>query len=76
VRASEVPESIAMDKSRANMAAIDEINNAMATPILVRQVAYFNNIVEQGHPAIKDVTDPCWASSRLEPHAMCRQASS
>jgi putative transposase len=52
IRESGTPEKIGMDKSGANKAAIDEINNDMAVPITVRQVAYLNNIVEQDHRAI------------------------
>src|ERR1700712_4425533 len=47
-----------MDKSGANKAAIDAINAGRALPILVRQVKYLNNIVEQDHRAIKRVTRP------------------
>ena len=53
-----VPEKIAMDKSGANRAAIDEINGNLAVPITVRQVKYLNNIVEQDHRAVKRVTRP------------------
>lgn len=58
MRENRAPEKIAMDKSGANKAAIDEINGAMAVPITVRQVKYLNNIVEQDHRAIKRVTRP------------------
>ena len=47
-----------MDKSGANKAAIDSISDGRAVPILVRQVKYLNNIVEQDHRAIKRVTRP------------------
>jgi len=47
-----------MDKSGANKAAIDEINGSKAAPIVVRQVKYLNNIVEQDQRAIKRVTRP------------------
>ena len=47
-----------MDKSGANKAAIDEINARGEMPIIVRQVKYLNNIVEQDHRAIKRVTKP------------------
>ncbi|MFD2272646.1 DDE-type integrase/transposase/recombinase [Undibacterium arcticum] len=47
---------IAMDKSGANKAAIDEINAGREIPMVVRQVKYLNNIVEQDHRAIKHVT--------------------
>src|SRR5471030_273846 len=52
------PEKVAMDKSGANKAAIDAINAGRDVPILVRQVKYLNNIVEQDHRAIKRVTRP------------------
>jgi transposase-like protein len=52
------PGKIAMDKSGANKAAIDAINAGRDGPIVVRQVKYLNNIVEQDHRAIKRVTRP------------------
>ena len=56
--ANDIPEKITMDKSGANKAAIDEINVDMNAPMLIRQVKYLNNIVEQDHRAIKRVTKP------------------
>ena len=53
-----VPEKVTMDKSGANNAAMDEINARGDAPIIVRQVKYLNNIVEQDHRAIKRVTRP------------------
>ena len=58
MKASGIPEKVTMDKSGANKAAMDEINGRGETPILVRQVKYLNNIVEQDHRAIKRVTRP------------------
>ena len=58
MKASGVPEKVTMDKSGANKAAMDEINGRGETPIIVRQVKYLNNIVEQDHRAIKQVTKP------------------
>ena len=52
------PNKVAMDKSGANKAAMDAINAGRDVPILVRQVKYLNNIVEQDHHAIKRVTTP------------------
>ncbi|PLY42132.1 IS6 family transposase [Janthinobacterium sp. ROICE36] len=52
------PDKVVMDKSGANKAAIDAINAGRDKPILVRQVKYLNNIVEQDHRAIKRVTRP------------------
>jgi transposase-like protein len=42
-----------MDKSGANLTALQAINDERETPIRVRQVKYLNNIVEQDHRAIK-----------------------
>ena len=53
-----VPEKVAMDKSGANKAAMDEINTSREMPILVRQVKYLNNLVEQDHRFVKRVTRP------------------
>ena len=53
-----VPEKVTMDKSGANKAAIDEIKVSRGIPIIVRQVKYLNNIVEQDHRAVKRVTKP------------------
>ena len=39
-----LPEKIAMDKSGANKAAIDDINDGLENKIVVRQVKYLNNI--------------------------------
>jgi len=47
-----------MDKSGANKAAIDGINDDRELPIEVRQIKYLNNTVEQDHRAIKRVTKP------------------
>ncbi len=52
------PNKVAMDKSGANKAAIDAVNAGRNVPVLVRQVKYLNNIVEQDHRAIKRVTRP------------------
>jgi len=58
MKASGIPEKVTMDKSGANKAAIDEINARGEMPIIVRQLKYLNNIVEQDHRAIKRVTKP------------------
>ena len=56
--ANNYPDKVAMDKSDANKAAIDGINAGRDVPIVVRQIKYRNNIVEQDHRAIKRVTRP------------------
>jgi putative transposase len=52
------PDTVTMDKSGANLAALQAINAERETPIRVRQVKYLNNIVEQDHRAIKRRTRP------------------
>lgn len=52
------PEKITMDKSGANKAAMDRINQKRDAPIEVRQVKYLNNIIDQDHRFIKRVTKP------------------
>ena len=47
------PETVTMDKSGANLAALQAINVERKPPIKVRQVQYLNNIVDQDHRAIK-----------------------
>ena len=58
MKASGVPEKVTMDKSGANKAAMDDINGNREMPIIVRQVKYLNNIIEQDHRAIKRVIRP------------------
>ena len=58
MQANGVPEKVTMDKSRANKAAVDEINAGRDMPMLVRQVKYLNNIVEQDHRVVKRMTKP------------------
>src|SRR5450830_1812302 len=50
---SDIPEKIAMDKSGANKSAIDQIIEDKRLRIIVRQVKYLNNMVEQDHRGIK-----------------------
>ena len=51
-------DTVTMDKSGANKAALDELDAQRAIPIRVRQVKYLNNIVEQDNRAAKRVTRP------------------
>jgi transposase-like protein len=51
-----VPETITIDGSKTNTAAIRTYNEAYGTAITIRQVKYVNNVVEQDHRAIKRVT--------------------
>jgi putative transposase len=52
------PEKVTMDKGGASKAAIDQVTENKAISILVRQVKYLNNVVEQDHRAIKRVIRP------------------
>lgn len=52
------PETITVDKSGANLAALEALNAERSTPIKVRQNKYLNNIVEQDHRAVKRVIKP------------------
>ncbi|OXC77493.1 Mobile element protein [Caballeronia sordidicola] len=52
------PETITVDKSGANLAALQVINAERETPIKIRQVKYLNNVVEQDHRAVKRIIKP------------------
>jgi putative transposase len=58
IRRHGVPEKITIDGSAANEAAIKSDNQEHGTHIIIRQVKYLNNIVEQDHRAVKRVTRP------------------
>ena len=53
-----LPETITIDGSEANAAAIKNYNQEYGTAIAIRQVKYLNNIVEQDHRGVKRVTRP------------------
>ena len=58
IRRHGVPEKITIDGSEANAAAIRRYNREHGTAIIIRQVKYLNNIVEQDHRGVKRVTRP------------------
>ena len=58
IRRNGVPETMTIDGSDANEAAIKRYNEENGTTIRIRQVQYLNNIVEQDHRAVKRVTRP------------------
>ena len=58
MKANGLPEKVTMDKSGASKAAMNEINARGEARVIVRQVKYLNNIVEQDHRSIKRVTAP------------------
>ncbi|KLU23956.1 integrase [Caballeronia mineralivorans PML1(12)] len=58
IRQNGVPETVTIDKSGANLAALHAVNAERDTPIKIRQVKYLNYVVEQDHRAIKRITRP------------------
>jgi transposase-like protein len=58
IRRNGLPETIIIDGSDTNEAAIKSYNEEHGTTISIRQVKYLNNIVEQDHRAVKRVTRP------------------
>jgi putative transposase len=52
------PETVTIDKSGSNLAALNAVNAERQMSIKVRQIKYLNNIVEQDHRAIKRRTRP------------------
>jgi putative transposase len=58
IRRHGVPETITIDGSEANGAAIKRYNEEHGTTIIIRQVKYLNNIVEQDHRAVKRIARP------------------
>jgi transposase-like protein len=58
IRRNGVPETITIDASDANEAAMKSYNQEYGAAIAIRRVKYLNNIVEQEHRAVKRVTRP------------------
>jgi putative transposase len=58
IRRHGVPETITIDGSAANEAAIKRYNVEHGTTIEIRKIKYLNNIIEQDHRAVKRVTRP------------------
>jgi putative transposase len=58
IRQPSVPEKSTIDGSEANAAAIRSYNAEHGTAIIIRQVKYLNNLVEQDHRSVKRVTRP------------------
>jgi putative transposase len=58
IRRHGVPETMTIDGSDANASAIRSYNTEHGTAIVIRQVKYLNNLVEQDHRAVKRVTRP------------------
>jgi putative transposase len=62
LRRNGVPETITIDGSEANAAAIKSYNQDHAASIVIRQVKYLNNVVEQDHRA-GSACKRAWAGS-------------
>ncbi len=58
IRRNGLPETITIDGSDANAAAIKRDDEEHGTTIKIRQIKYLNNIVEQDHRAVKRITRP------------------
>lgn len=60
IEAHGLPEKVNIDKSGANLAALEAINAEIdpTNQIVIRQAKYLNNLVEQDHRAIKRITRP------------------
>ena len=58
IRRHGVPETITIDGSAANEAAIKSYNAEHGTAITIRKRKYLNHVVEQDHRAVKRVTRP------------------
>src|SRR5262245_23799889 len=58
IRRNGLPESITIDGSDGNEAAIKRYNEEYGTTIRIRQVKYLNNVVEQDHRGVKRITRP------------------
>jgi putative transposase len=52
------PETVTIDKSSSNLAALHAANAEREAPIRIRQIRYLNNVVEQDRQAIKRITQP------------------
>jgi transposase-like protein len=67
IRRHGTPETITIDGSEAQAAAIRGYNATHATAIVIRQVKDLYNIVEQDHRAVKRMTRPVLGSNHLTP---------
>ena len=52
------PQKATIDKSGANAAALEALQEETGQEIEIRQIKYLNNLVEQDHRAIKRITRP------------------
>lgn len=74
IAAHGTPDRIVIDKSGANLAALQAVNVSLkftdnGRVIEVRQVKYLNNILEQDHRFIKRITNPMMGFRAFRPAA-------
>jgi len=60
-----LPEKVTIDKSGANTAALEALQEETGQEIEIRQIKYLNNVVEQDHRAVKRIVRPT-AHARLQ----------
>lgn len=53
-----LPDKVTIDKSGANTAALDALQEETGAAIEIRQIKYLNNLVEQDHRAVKRIIRP------------------
>jgi len=58
VRQQGLPDQVTIDKSGANTAALEALQEEASHKIEIRQSKYLNNLVEQDHRAIKRIVRP------------------
>jgi putative transposase len=66
IRRHGIPEMITIDGRAANAAAIRSDNEAHGSTIIIRQVNYLNNMLEQDHRGVKRITGPMRGFKSLE----------
>jgi putative transposase len=66
IRRHGVPETIMIDGSKANAAALRRYNTGHRTTIVIRQVRYLNHVVEQDHRSVKRITRPTLGCKSFE----------
>jgi putative transposase len=66
IRRNRVPETITIDGSDANVAAIKSYNAEHGTSIAIRQAKYLHNVEEQDHRAVKWITRPMLGGKAFE----------
>jgi putative transposase len=58
LRQQGLPEKVTIDKSGANLAALEALQEESGASIEIRQSKYLNNLIEQDHRAVKRIVRP------------------